>query len=116
MQSLISLLSLAILGLNLLPAQCAAVPAAALVSRSDNNVDHENLVVRSVSRSAHVYALDDDEEEKKPFVSRSAHVYALDDDEEKEKSFVSRSAHVYALDDDEAEEKSFVSRSAHITD
>ena len=84
MHSILSLLSLASLGLNLLPAQCAAVPAAALVSRSDNNVNHENLVVRSVPRSAHIYVLDDDEEEKRS-VSRSAHTYVLDDDEKEKR-------------------------------
>ncbi|KAL8900205.1 MAG: hypothetical protein Q9207_005808 [Kuettlingeria erythrocarpa] len=81
----ISLLSLASLGLNLLPAQCAAVPAVALVSRSDNNVNHENLVVRLVSRSAHEYIPDEDEEKEKRFVPRSAHGYGVDEDEDEEK-------------------------------
>ena len=97
MHFLISLLSLASLGLNLLPAQCAAVPAVALVSRADNNVNHENLVVRS----AHGYGIDDDEEMAKRVVSRSAHSYGIDDDEEMAKRVVSRSAHSYGIDDDE---------------
>lgn len=57
MHFLIPLLSIASLGQILLPTQCAAVPAVALVSRSDNSVNHENLVVRS----AHAYGVGDDE-------------------------------------------------------
>ncbi|KAI4177610.1 MAG: hypothetical protein LQ346_007633 [Caloplaca aetnensis] len=113
MHFLISLLGLASLGLNLFPAQCAAVPAIALVSRSDNNVNHENLVVRSVSRSAREYGVDEDEGKEKGFVSRSAHRYDVDSDEEEKRS-VSRSAHRYDVDSDEEEKgKRFVSRSAH---
>ena len=97
MHFLFSLLSLASLGLNLLPAQSAAVPAAGLISRSDNNVNHENLVVRS----AHDYHIDDDEEIAKRFISRSAHDYGIDDDEEIAKRFIPRSAHDYGIDDDE---------------
>ena len=94
MRFLLPLLSLASLGLNLLPGQCAAVPTAAL----DNNVNHESLVV---SRSAHEYGVDADEDDKR-VVSRSAHVYGIDADED-DKQLVSRSAHVYGVDADEDE-------------
>ncbi|KAF1940695.1 hypothetical protein EJ02DRAFT_222554 [Clathrospora elynae] len=93
MQFTITLLSLASLGLNILPAQSAAVPVPDLARRAEESINH---VYRSdTERKRHVYGVDADEI---AHTNDKRHVYGVDSDEIAHNN---EKRHVYGVDADE---------------
>lgn len=69
-----TLLSLASLGLNILPVQSAAVGTAGLARRADGSINHVYGFGNVEKR--HTYTVDDDE-----VALEKRHTYTVDDDE-----------------------------------
>ena len=86
-----TLLSLASLGLNILPVQSAAVPAADLARRAGQPISR--VYLPNTVEKRHTYGVDEDEALEK------RHTYGVDEDEALEKR------HTYGVDEDEALEK-----------
>ncbi|KAJ5998028.1 hypothetical protein N7499_005592 [Penicillium canescens] len=70
----ITLLSLASLGLNMLPVQSAAVPPADLARRPEHSISHASF--SGMAEKRHRYQLDDDE-----VALEKRHTYGVDKDE-----------------------------------
>ncbi|OQD80416.1 hypothetical protein PENANT_c036G09653 [Penicillium antarcticum] len=84
-----TLLSLASLGLNMLPVQSAAVPTVDLARRVEHAIN--NVYLSSTVKKRHTYGVDEDET-----ALEKRHTYGVDEDET-----ALEKRHTYGVDEDE---------------